>query len=114
VHPRTHPSDLHSHQRGPYRWNQDGNSMETGVHQDINGDGATTLLTGSNDWANLNFIFQASSNFANGEPSTKVVDGIGPVLSPSSSVSDAPLGLPPAQLSTTPTGDRSSGARLWP
>ena len=45
----------------PVDWNQDGNAAESGVQQDVNGDGATTLLTGFNDWANLKFAFQVSS-----------------------------------------------------
>jgi hypothetical protein len=52
----------------PIDWNQNGDTTETNVKQDINGDGATTLLTGSNDWANLNFYFQATTNFADAEP----------------------------------------------
>ena len=47
----------------PIDWNLDGNATEQHVQVDINGDGATTLLTGYNDWSNLNFAFQASLNF---------------------------------------------------
>ena len=47
----------------PIDWDQDGDATGTNVIQDINGDGATTLLTGSDDWINLNFNFQATSNF---------------------------------------------------
>ena len=51
----------------PIDWNQDG-TIEAHVTQDINGDGATTLLTGHNDWAALNFNYQCNANFANDTP----------------------------------------------
>jgi len=51
----------------PIDWNQD-QTVETNTVQDINGDGATTLLTGSNDWAHLNFDYQCSANFGNDGP----------------------------------------------
>jgi hypothetical protein len=46
----------------PIDWNQNG-ILETHVTQDINGDGAATLLTGANDWANLNFNYQCTANY---------------------------------------------------
>ena len=46
----------------PIDWNQD-RTLETNVTQDINGDGAHTLLSGANDWANLNFDYQCSANY---------------------------------------------------
>lgn len=46
----------------PIDWNQD-TTIETHVSQDINGDGATTLLTGYNDWQNLRFNYQCSTNY---------------------------------------------------
>jgi protein-disulfide isomerase len=58
----------------PVDWNQDG-TIETGVTQDINGDGSATLLTGFNDWAtsnglftSLHFNYQCSANFTNDGP----------------------------------------------
>jgi hypothetical protein len=54
----------------PIDWNQNG-ILETNVTQDINGDGAHTLLTGANDWANLNFNYQCTANFSASQAAAK-------------------------------------------
>jgi hypothetical protein len=55
----THPTDLtkeYGRSRllpvvGPVDWNSDGNSTDTDVQNDLNGDQALTVLHGANDWA---------------------------------------------------------------
>lgn len=38
---------------GPFDWNLDGDSTETGLAQDLNNDGVWTVLTGFDDWAEV-------------------------------------------------------------
>jgi len=59
----------------PIDWNKNGNFTDTGVIQEVNGDGQNTQLPSQNDWAttsingftnftNLNFSYQCSPNFS--------------------------------------------------
>jgi hypothetical protein len=49
----------------PIDWNRDG-VIESNVMQDINGDGVQTLLSGFNDWQNLQFSYQCGSSYDSG------------------------------------------------
>jgi hypothetical protein len=51
---------------GPINWNCDTDSTDTGLSVDINGDGTSTLLQGFDDWDNLLFDFQTTSDFEDG------------------------------------------------
>jgi hypothetical protein len=58
---------------GPIDWNRNGVSTNTGVAADINNlgpssgcGGAGTVLTGNDDWANLRYDFQNTTDFADG------------------------------------------------
>ncbi|HKN84366.1 MAG TPA: DUF4114 domain-containing protein [Pyrinomonadaceae bacterium] len=61
---------------GPLDWNCDGDTADTAINNDINGDGATSTLIGFNDWGNLLYDFQRTGSFADGEHSlsTRVVE----------------------------------------
>jgi hypothetical protein len=55
---------------GPINWDCDGNSTDTGIAVNINGDGMISVLTGFNDWANLKFDFQNTMDFEDGDHSS--------------------------------------------
>jgi uncharacterized repeat protein (TIGR01451 family) len=57
---------------GPLDWNCDGDTLDSGVNNDINGDGLTNTLTGFDDWNNLLFDFQRTGSFADGDHSQSI------------------------------------------
>jgi uncharacterized repeat protein (TIGR01451 family) len=54
---------------GPLDWNCDGDTTDTMVSNDINGEGGLTTLTGYDDWSNLLYDFQRDPSFADGDHS---------------------------------------------
>src|SRR5262245_17399671 len=62
----------------PINWNrqnQQGKVFQTSTSADINGDGGTTILLGSNDWANVLYRFSAAIDFAGGRSETPFTPG---------------------------------------
>src|SRR5882724_9589605 len=57
---------------GPLNWNCDGDTLDTMVMNDINGDTLTNTLTGFDDWSNLLLDFQRTGSFADGEHSLSI------------------------------------------
>ena len=57
---------------GPLDWNCDGDTSDSGINNDINGDGLTNTLTGFDDWNNLLFDFQRTGDFADGDHSHSI------------------------------------------
>ncbi|MGI0021047.1 MAG: hypothetical protein ACREAY_11310, partial [Nitrososphaera sp.] len=55
---------------GGINWNCDSDVTDTGISVDISGDGVFSVLTGFNDWANLLFGFQRTTDFEDGAHTT--------------------------------------------
>jgi hypothetical protein len=51
-------------ENGPVDWNQDLDSVDTGVVADVNGDGDFTWLMGAEDWSRLRYYFRETAGGA--------------------------------------------------
>jgi uncharacterized repeat protein (TIGR01451 family) len=52
---------------GAIDWNCDGDTMDLGVSNDLNGDSFNNSLTGFDDWSNIKYDLQSTGAFADGD-----------------------------------------------